>query len=285
MAAGEPSRWLIPLKNPIAFQHGIRFSLRMEKHVILSAVASFALAVDVSGQYATGFEAPTFTAGQTINTQDGWTSTTPDRARVLTDAQISTELTTMSITPGQTTHSGSQALFVSGTGGSSATIRAIAGLETQNEVALDFWARPLTSANIGNTFITMEDAAGDRAAAIRFGPTGIDYGTQITTGLWTPSGTTWNADTWYRLTLEVNYATDTYDFLIDGAQVNAEPIPFYSSASDSFNQIRIFRGSNQAGAIIDDVGVAAVPEPGTWALLAIGGGAFLLRRRAKRNAL
>lgn len=248
----------------------------------LGALAAFGL--NSFAQYSTGFEAPTFTSGSTINTQDAWTSTTPDRARVLTDAEISTELTAMSITPGQTVHGGSQALFASGIGSSSATIRQVSGLSTENNVTLDLWTRPLTSSTIGNTFITMEDAAGDRAAAIRFGPANsIDYGTAITTGLWTPTGQTWNADSWYRMTLDVDYATKTYDFSINGSAV-ASDIPFYTANSDNFAQIRVFRGSNQAGVIVDDLSVAAtVPEPGSTALLAIAASAFLLHKRRSRG--
>ena len=248
--------------------------------MFLSLLALGAISSTASAQYNTGFESPIFTSG-TVNGQDSWTSTTPTLARVLTDTEIVSELSTMSITPGQTVHSGSQALFISGTGGSTATIRAIGGLSSENNVTFDVWTRPLTSATVGNTFVTMEDAAGDRAAAFRFGPANsIDYATQITTGLWTPTGQTWNADTWYRMTLDVDYAAKTYNFSINGAQMNAQPIPFYTSASDNFAQIRFFRGSNQAGLIADDLTVAVtVPEPTTLSLIGLAGAALALGKR------
>ena len=56
--------------------------------------------------------------------------------------------------------------------------------------------------------------------------------------------------------MRVNYTSQTYDFSIDGVQVNTSPIPFYEAASDSFSQIRVYRGSNQAGVIVDDLSVS-----------------------------
>ena len=41
--------------------------------------AAFFVSSVAYAQYAMDFEAPTFTSGATINGQDSWTSTTPDR--------------------------------------------------------------------------------------------------------------------------------------------------------------------------------------------------------------
>jgi hypothetical protein len=240
-------------------------------------------AANAFAQYSTGFESPPFSSGE-INGQDSWTvSANTPTARVLTATEIATELTNAGIEPGQTVHSGSQALVVSGTGASNATIRAISGLETQQIVLLDIWARPLPGGNLGNIFLTMEDSAGDRAAAFRFGTalgTTIDYGTTVT-GIWKSSEVTWTTDAWYHLTLSVNYLQKTYDFWINGTLANTEPIPFYNSASDDFRQIRIFRGSNQGGMIVDDLTV--VPEPTTAAGVMIGLAMMLSRRRRSQR--
>jgi hypothetical protein len=236
--------------------------------------AAFLVSSAALAQYATDFEAPTFTSGTTINGQDSWTSTTPDRARVLTATEIAGALTTLGLTPGTTVHSGSQALLVSGLGGNGPTIRAVTGLESETEVLLNVWVRPLTSSMnpTGNVFVTMENSAGTRAAAFRFGPSqSIDYGTAVSS-VWQATGKKWDPNAWYRMSMRLDYTARTYDFSIDGVQVNTNPIPFYAATSDSFSQIRIFRGTDQAGMIVDDLSVAVAgprreifwSETGTW---------------------
>ncbi len=209
-------------------------------------------------QYATDFEAPKFTAGATINGQDAWIATNaPAISRVLTGSAIAGELTTMGITPGTTVHSGSQAVMISSTGSSAPTFCLISGLEAETEVTLDVWVRPLRStlAATGNVFVVMENSDGKRAAGFRFGPMqSLDYFTQGAS--WVSTGKRWNENSWYRLSLRVNYATMTYDFLVDGVQANAAPIPFYDASSTTFSQIRIYCGGNQAGMVMDDVSVA-----------------------------
>jgi hypothetical protein len=247
--------------------------------------ASAALVVHAaSAQYNTGFEFPPFNTGD-IAGQDSWTtSTNTGTARVLTADQIMQELVNGGIAnPGMPVHSGSQALVVSGAGASNATIRVITGLETKNNVLLDVWTRPLPGSTQGNIFLTMEDAAGDRAAAFRFGTAfgnTIDYGTNVG-GIWQSSNTMWNCDTWYHLTMSVDYLAKSYDFFVDGTKINASPIPFYNAASDNFVQLRIFRGTGQAGMIVDDLAVSAVPEPGGLGSLLAGGTAILLHRRRR----
>ena len=67
---------------------------------LLALLGTLGCLTVASAQYATDFESPDFTAGATINGQDFWTSTTPDRARILTAAQIADELTALGMTPG-----------------------------------------------------------------------------------------------------------------------------------------------------------------------------------------
>ena len=236
--------------------------------------------------YVTGFEdppfkaevlTPTFMSGA-IAGQDGWTtSANSETARIRTAADIAVDLTNAGLNPDMPVHGGSQALYVSGAGASNATIRVIQGLELEQVVILDVWARPLTTGSIGNIFLTMEDSNGDRAAAFRFGGgNSIDYGTAIAAAFpWQPTGDLWSGDSWYRFTMSLDYSSKTYDFSVDGVLKGAD-VPFYSTASDFFSQIRIFRGANQAGMIVDDLTV--VPEPATIASL-LAGGALLLRRR------
>ena len=254
----------------------------MKVLVTLASLAAALLAGAARAAYVTDFEAPMFNTGP-INGQDGWT--TPDAvaptARVLTAAEIESELAGRGINPGQAVHGGSQALLVSGAGGSSATIRQIPDMTSTNPVVLDVWARPLpagtTASPTGNVFLTMEDAAGTRAAAFRFGPQTIDYGTTVT-GIWQSTGMAWDDQTWYRFTLTPDYETKTYTFAINGNDV-ATDVPFYNAASENLTQVRVFRGNNQAGMILDDLSVTPVPEPAAGLAVLIAGGALLARRR------
>jgi hypothetical protein len=61
----------------------------------------------------------------------------------------------------------------------------------------------------------------------------------------------------------------TCDFLVDGTAVNTEPIPFYTATSDSFDHIRIFRGTGQAGVILDDLSVTGPGGGGEEPTLAV----------------
>jgi hypothetical protein len=257
----------------------------MNNRPVLCVVIAILLSAHLHAQYLTGFESPPFASGA-INGQDSWTtSAVVDTARVRPGTDIATDLTNAGFNPGDPVHSGSQALMVSGAGGSNATIRAIAGLSSENKVTLDVWARPLPLFNgasaLGNIFLTMEDPAGDRAAAFRFGTqfgNTIDYGSSIPT-VWVASTAMWDNDTWYHLTMALDYGTKTYNFIVNGTQVNTEPIPFYNALSDNFDHIRIFRGANQAGMLVDDLVV--IPEPATVGSLLLGASAMLIRRRVR----
>jgi hypothetical protein len=252
----------------------------MKLSLLLSISSAILLPGIASAQYATGFESPPFISGE-INGQDSWTTDANFAVnRVLTASEISTELTNLGLDPAMPVHSGSQALMISGTGAATATIRAIGGLATERNVVLDIWARPLIGGTTGNAFLTMEDSNGvnGRAAAFRFGPNfSLDYGTNIG-GVWQATGLLWDPNTWYRLTMSLDYATKTYDFSVNGTRVNASPITFYNPNSVNLVQIRMFRGANRAGMIFDDL-VLAVPEPATMLSLLAGGSALLLRRR------
>ncbi len=252
----------------------------MKAYTPVCFVSAVLITTSAWAQYVTGFETPTYVSGA-LGGQDSWTSTS---ATIMTAADLSAALSSVGLTPGTTVHGGSQGLFASGTG-SGASVRPVSGLSGENDVVLDVWARPLTpgtsGAALGNIFMTMEDSAGNRAAAFRFGydtattTAHIDYGSSIS-GVWQTTGLAWNSDSWYRLTMSVDYAAKTYDFDVNGVRVNTSPIAFYNATSANFAQIRIFRGSNQAGMIVDDLTV--VPEPSTLACLLLGGGLFLIRR-------
>jgi hypothetical protein len=224
---------------------------------------------------------------------------------VRTASEIAAQLTASGLTVGTTVHGGDQALLVSGFGGSVTSRRVVSGLGSLTRVTLDVWARPLaprldvSATNVGNIFLVMEDSSNTgagRVAAFRFGyydadgATGsepiqphIDYATVNdgdVGGLWEPTGLLWDPNTWYNITMNVDFSAQRYDFFLNGAKVNTSPIPFYQGNTvNSFGAVRIFRGSYQAGMIVDDLTVAAIPEPAALALLLLGGGTLLLGRK------
>ena len=261
----------------------------MKLWTALPFVSAAFLAATASAQYSTGFENPPFVSGN-LHLQDSWTSTTGTPApavRVRTATEIATDLTAAGLAPANPVHSGSQALFVSSTTlAGTTTLRPVSGLQSALNVLLDVWARPLTGGLTNNVFLVMEDNAATplRTAAFRFGPAlSLDYATstEANSFFWQPSGILWNSGSWYELTMSVNYTTKTYDFSINGTQMNTSPIPFYNRNSANFSQIRIFRGNTQTGMIVDDLSVAAVPEPSAFLLTTVGGlfGLLVLRRR------
>ncbi len=243
-------------------------------------------------QYYTGFENPPFVSGA-LNNQDSWTS--GGLVSVRTAAEIEAELGASGISPEEAVHSGDQALLVSGSGSGITSRRVISGLEAMASVSLNVWVRPLTprsdvgATNIGNVFVVLEDssdATAGRAAAFRFGyyddgsgtkAPHIDFASNVT-GTWQNTGLSWDADTWYNAQMDVNFATQTYDFILNGTQINTSPIPFYNgNPVSSLGAVRIYRGSNQAGMIVDDLTI--IPEPGVMCLLVLGGCALFLRRK------
>lgn len=233
-------------------------------------VAAGMLAVQLAhAQYSTDFESPTFSSGL-IAGQDSWTSTASrTNARVLTATEITDQLVSGGVTDaGTVVHGGEQAFLLSGADSSSTSTRAISGIPRYSKVTAELWARPLgartNGPNLGNVFVTLNSATGTRTAAFRFGydsattTTHIDYANS-SSGIWFNSGLPWDSNTWYRIKFEVDYATETYDFFVDGNKANTDPIPFYQgNRADNFGQILFFRGSAQAGMIADDIAVTGV---------------------------
>ncbi len=208
-----------------------------------------------------GFEEPQYNAA-VLEDQDFWfTDANHIIVRVATAAEIGAALQAAGLNPANPVHGGAQALAISGTGAATTTRRPIVGFENEKKLTVEFWARPLvggaTALTTNNTFIVLENSAATRAAAIRFGPAlSIDYNAN---NAWVASGQTWDAtgSTWYRCAMRMDYTTKTYDFLLNGVKVNTSPIPFYVNTSDSLRYIRIYRGSGQAGLILDDVSAVA----------------------------
>jgi hypothetical protein len=239
----------------------------------LAAVAL--LAAPAAAQLSIDFENPPYIPG-TLQSQQGWTGG-PNFPRVQTATQIAAELTAAGLNAGTTVHSGSQALLATYNPGETSgglVGKPFTGMGSEPHVVMDWWARPLgvgaasstIGPELGNTFVGIRDAAGNRAAAVRFGVTrdeaNVITGTTIDFGsasagadVWVPSGLTWSADSWYNFRFELNYATKKYDLFVGGAKVNASPIEFYSTTSTAAANLFISRGPNNAGQILDDFNI------------------------------
>jgi hypothetical protein len=238
--------------------------------------ARLALTRDFTGKLI-DFEPPTYKSGL-LEDQDNWTNDQNGAAaRVLTAAEIADALTAAGITPGQTVHGGNQALLVNGANLATTSIRVFTGLETKSNLVVEVWSRPLAAGSLGsalgNAFLTLENAAGTRAAAVRFGPAfSIDYGS-TNSGVWVATGLTADPNNWYKFTFRMNYKTRFYDFYVNDTKINVNPIAFYTGTSESFRQIRVFRGASQAGMIIDDLNV---PAPVKITNVSVAGGTLTI---------
>jgi hypothetical protein len=171
-------------------------------------------------------------------------------------------------------------------------------LDTASKVTVDFWSRPMDSGaggdptpgvpdgndrtigeRLGNVFFGVSDTndggSGQRIAAVRFGvdtlpdqkpmydgiaERHIDFATNIS-GVWVKSGLLWEPDQWYNFRFEIDFTTKTYDFFVNDEQANEEPIIFYHTAAEAARRFFVSRGTNQAGAILDDVSVMPFVEP------------------------
>src|ERR1700744_2853223 len=112
----------------------------------------------------------------------------------------------------------------------------------------------------------MEDTAGVRAAAFRFGfdapttNTHIDFASGLVgSTIWTNFGMHWTNNNWYHIAFVVDYGAQTYNFSVNGTQLNTAPIPFYNNDNTAvFSRMAVVRGNVQAGMILDDFNATSV---------------------------
>jgi hypothetical protein len=242
----------------------------------ISALALTAVLVQpATAQLSIGFESPPYVTG-TLQGQEGWAGGV-NFPRVQTASEIASELTAAGLNAGTTVHGGSQALLVTSNPAETSgglIGKPVAGLASEPHVVMDWWARPLTSGlpettigtEQGNTFVGIRDAAGNRAAALRFGVvrdannaitgTTIDFGSASAgSAVWVPSGLTWAADEWFNFRFELDYGAKRYDLFVNGTKANNSPIEFYQLTSTTAANVFISRGQNNAGQILDDFNI------------------------------
>ena len=226
----------------------------------------------------TGFEPPTYTPGP-IAGQDSWMLDGAGTAGtdVQTDTMIANSLAAMGVTDGDPVHDGTQALFAFAPGKAASTmIKPVVGIENESRVIMDVWMRGLgrgnTPAPVGNVFIALEGALAGNARATYLGfrtphsaltnSFSIDYGSGVITGgAWMRSGRVFNGVDWYQFTTILDYTTKTYDFFLNEEEI-VKGVPFVHPVADAFRQLRIYRGANQVGMIMDDFRVS-IPAPVT----------------------
>ncbi|MBL9162007.1 MAG: hypothetical protein JNL18_04610 [Planctomycetaceae bacterium] len=283
------------MRNPLMFvKHRSSVVLALLLGLVTARVSAQAPAGYVTSFEGPGPTEVTYPAGYTTGTlqfQDGWTGS-GNFPRVQTADEISAELTAAGLNPANSVHSGNQALLAAKVDTNVETTGYFVenifttGITAFN-VIVDYWARPLTSGlgadpagtppgngktigeRQGNTFVGIMDDSRVRAAAVRFGvdTSGSDPYTNVLerhidfasasagTAVWVKSGLLWQADQWYNFKFDLDYVAKTYDFYVNGAKVNVDPIRFYTETSTAATRFFVSRGTNQAGQIIDDVSV------------------------------
>jgi hypothetical protein len=236
----------------------------------LLSIAAVALAASVQAQTTITFENPPYTSGN-IAGQDTWATTgTTANNTVRTVAELQTALAASGLDTTAVVHGGDQAFIISGSGAGSTSTRAIPGIADFSTVTVDVYARPLTpradigAINLGNIFMTLNSATGTRIAAFRFGydttaGAHIDFA-ENTSAIWKSTGMAWQSNTWYKITFVIDYAAQQYDFFVNDTKLNTSPIGFYQgNVASTLGQILFFRGTSQAGMIVDDISISSTP--------------------------
>ncbi len=284
----------------------MRRSLPMRIAAMLAPILASAFVAESASAdqlYQTGFEAPTFTAGQTVDGQGGFAISTLD------PANPKGNLNSVTVTTDQP-HSGSQALLFNPTlftdsppPNGPGFFAATAGVTTNYDaiamgnpvVTLEAWVRldgPVTPDTPGHPFsgdlvsINLEAILGDgsyfstylssNGSVIAF-TTDHDFSTPVALGVY------------HDLTVTLDFANRTSTFGVDGTALGTIAFdPSVTSTVLSSAQLTMYNVApptllSDYSAHVDDFSVRAVPEPASLLLLAIGGGAALRslgRRRA-----
>ena len=245
--------------------------------IMLAAVAVSLTVTTSRGTVFSDFEAPTYTAGAELNGQDNWTTTigSPARGRVTPtfDADLGATVSTVL--------DGSQSVYVKS---AVHAARGWNGLESFVNDGLKISWLMQVDATTRTEFYLSPDVAGLST------PIGVLFDSSGNIRVLTPNtgnvdtGENYLLDKTYKFTMEVDFTAGTVAFsgqnVTDGGSVNdygtgntgvISPVDFQTGGG------LLFLERDGAHAFFDTIEV--VPEPGTAMLLAMGGLAWLWRRR------
>ena len=189
------------------------------------------------------------------------------------------------------------------TGGSSNTVTyALAGADQitgNGTMSLDFYAINGNGTTNISAYLASGNGTSNRHAGFGYDAPNVNYDWYTFNGGTQQDFTqtaTFAANTWYRMTLNVDVVADKFTVFVQGGAFGATPVQLTTSAGSTFafrntsattlNTIYFaaFSTSNDPldGMYIDNITV--VPEPSTIGLLvgAAGGLGVFLRRRARR---
>jgi uncharacterized Zn-binding protein involved in type VI secretion len=259
-------------KSPMTSSKASQFKAAILRAVTVAVVISVGtIAAHAGVLYSTGFENPPFTIGPLAG-QDGWQVFGP----TFVDVQSSV------------VYAGSQAVWVDGTAASQSGPYH-GDFSTGPLVALSAYLYLGSSGTQSSwQFAGLGSGLFPFIGGIDTNPTTNDIAL-ITAGF--PVVGTFSRDTWHNVYFVFDFATQKYNFWLDGTQLGTN-VPFCGDNGPCLGELvssygtglfDTFGGGNDSG-YMDNYSVSTVPEPSSIALLGSGilGLAGMLRRRAIR---
>jgi hypothetical protein len=202
--------------------------------------------------YQTAFESPTFAPGD-ISGVDGWSKDGTGTAQIV----------------GSPTHSGSQAMQISGAGAS----HSIGAIGSESVTWLDVWVMPTSATDTATLYA---NSAGGACTGISFRSNGVIkylYRYPGTTNTTWVTVMNYAANTWYRITLREDFhiltctgrtdPTGTYSLYVNGALQMTGGGFCSAGAGVGITQVR-FEHSGSGQLLVDDLCVSNIEPRHSW---------------------
>src|SRR5260370_14127 len=225
----------------------------MGRHLVVSLAILFDLPplAQADGIYQTGFEPPTFTAGQPLSGNDGW----------LIRIGPSSSITVQS----DTVFTGAQAVRFDANGTFARITRQISydsTTTTDQMVAISVDAQVRASGVAsGWVFIVVFDGPGAYLGTISVHPTGELYlstgNSSQSSGVLLPRGI------WNHIELDVNFANRTLSGYLNGIAIS-RPFPYQADRANNWGKVGVEWGGGPVGTdaeYFDNFSVASQPAP------------------------